>query len=177
MPQSPEIQDEQWKPIPEFPGYEISNMGRLRSFRTWDNAPTPSEGRILAGGVDKDGYRRAVLCNGIKHRKSCRIAQLVANAWIGPRPPGLVLCHDNGNKTDNRACNLIYKTQRENIADKERHGTKRFGESHCKARLTEAQVLEIRASDLSLSALSKQYGVHKSTVEGIINRRNWRHLP
>lgn len=54
------------------------------------------------------------------------------------------------------------------------------GEAHLRAKLTEADVLEIRAGyrhGLGYIGLAKEYGVGKTTIEAIITRRTWKHLP
>ena len=46
---------------------------------------------------------------------SIRVHVLIAYAFLGPRPDGLVIDHKNGNKLDNRACNLEYVSVSENM--------------------------------------------------------------
>ena len=50
------------------------------------------------------------------------------------------------------------------------------GEAHYRARLTEADVLTIRASSDSDSALAKRYRVNKGTVIWARSGRSWAHL-
>ncbi len=50
------------------------------------------------------------------------------------------------------------------------------GESHGRARLTEIQVREIRASTLSNVELGRQYGVTDTAISFIRSRRTWRSL-
>ena len=51
------------------------------------------------------------------------------------------------------------------------------GTAHHKNRLTESEVLAIRASSAREKDLAEQFCVHKSTISGIRHRRIWRHLP
>jgi hypothetical protein len=51
---------------------------------------------------------------------------LIAAAYLGERPEGLEVCHDNGNPQDNRPCNLYYGTHSQNMLDQVRHGTHRW---------------------------------------------------
>lgn len=58
---------------------------------------------------------------------------LVAEAFIGPRPPGHEVRHINGVRTDPGAHNLIYGTRSENMRDAVRHGTHpQASKTHCK---------------------------------------------
>ena len=48
-----------------------------------------------------------------------------------------------------------------------------------RAKLTEAQVLEMRALHPQHSApeIARRFGVHRSQALLIVNRRSWKHLP
>lgn len=50
------------------------------------------------------------------------------------------------------------------------------GEANTSAKLTEAQVLEIRASNETGKALAMKYGVSGYTISVIRNRKMWRHI-
>lgn len=50
------------------------------------------------------------------------------------------------------------------------------GEQHHKARLTERQVREIRASAKSPQILAQRYGVGKTTIRLIRTGQTWRHV-
>lgn len=168
---------EQWKPVEGWPKYEISDQGRLRS---WHKSPNesghPQIPRILKGGYNRYGYRRAVLVGPEGQRRSFLIYHLVADAFIGARPKGLVLTHLNGINTDDRSQNLKYRTQKENIHDKIKHGTMPYGERHHMAKLTAKEVLEIRQSPEPNKILTKKYNITSSHVSSIKYGRIWKHL-
>ena len=165
---------ESWRPVVGWPEYEISSEGRLRSL-CCNGGRRRREPRILLGGRDRNGYRRAVLClRGL--RRSERIASLVAEAFIGPRPEGMVIRHLDGVNDHDAAANLAYGTQQENIADQERHGTRMRGETHPHHILTEQDVMAIRASAEPLRVLARRHGVAECTISAVRTRRNWRHV-
>ena len=60
----------------------------------------------------------------------------------------------------------------------ERRNYKLFGEEHPNAKLTRAQVIEIRRNILvpgtSRAWLAKQYGVSRTTVDNIVGGLTWR---
>lgn len=155
-----------WKTVSEAPEYEVSNLGEIRS--TYTNRP-------LKGGIDKDGYRKLVMCTqGTRlHR---RVASLVCEAFHGLRPAGAVVRRLDGGRTNDAAANLAWGTQRENIADKVAHGTAQRGERHPRAKLTVAAVRDIRQSGESRAALAAKYGVGESAIYLVQTRRNWRHV-
>lgn len=93
-----------WKPIPSFPGYWVSSAGEVRSPR----------GRLLA--MTPNRAYRAVKIKAVPRK----VHALVAEAFLGPRPPGQEVRHLNGNAADNRLKNLAYGTPRDNQMDKYR---------------------------------------------------------
>jgi hypothetical protein len=51
------------------------------------------------------------------------------------------------------------------------------GEHHNKAKLTAAQVIEIRQSKLRVAVLAQQFGVSKSTVYHVRKGNSWKNIP
>lgn len=169
---------ERWRAIPGWPGYEMSDQGRLGSWRKSPNSKLPpTDRRILTGGVDKDGYRRAVLTRkGDRH--SFRFTELMQLTWLPKKPRGrnIVLAHEDGDRANNKVGNLRWKTQKENILDKCRHGTMVQGEKHMWSVLTEKMVREIRSSKETVVALAKKFNVGKTAVYFVRQNRTWRWL-
>ena len=69
---------------------------------------------------------------------------------------------------------LQWKTAKENSADKLIHGTSQRGEKHGGAKLTEADVIAIRAiSGISQRMIAKRYGVNQAQISLIIQHKRW----
>lgn len=83
--------------------------------------------------------------------------------------------HLDGNPANNRPENLRWGTAQENSDDMIRHGTRMYGESNHKAKLTERQVLDIYAQRGAVGAevLARQYGVKGWTIYKIWSGDNW----
>jgi hypothetical protein len=65
-------------------------------------------------------------------QESWFVHQLVAAAFLGPRPDGLEVRHLDGDPLNNAVSNLAYGTRLENIQDKKRHGTDHNAKkTHC----------------------------------------------
>jgi hypothetical protein len=117
---------ERWADIPNHPGYQASDHGRIRSL---NRIITKSNGRIqrrtgklLKGVPNEKGYLRVALDYG----KQRYIHDLVLEAWIGPRPPGIIHgCHADDNKTNNRPTNLSWETALANEQTKVQRGRHR----------------------------------------------------
>lgn len=56
-------------------------------------------------------------------------------------------------------------------------GRMAVGERVSTAKLTEADVREIRASDEMGITLAAKYGVNKATISSIKLRKKWKHIP
>ena len=112
---------EVWKVIPDFPRYEVSNMGRVRSNCCKDGRKVRY---VLKAYLRSNGYLCVDLSiSGRKSRKVMAVHRLVARAFIGERPEGYVIDHINGDRWDNRVQNLRYVTCSENLRSKH---TERF---------------------------------------------------
>lgn len=111
------MKDEIWRPVIGYEGrYEVSNLGRVRSL------PKLVEGyrgsfvtktRILKASPDGKGYLMVWLyMNKIRH--TFKVARLVAQAFIPNTENKPQIDHINAVKTDNRAENLRWVTDKEN---------------------------------------------------------------
>ena len=122
---------EHWLPVPGYEGfYEVSDLGQVKSLPRW-TAKGLKGGRILKGTPAASGHLAVVLSKHGNMRRRM-VHQLVAEAFIGPRPAGLETRHWNDVPGDNRLLNLCYGTRKENIADMIRNGHNYYSNrTHC----------------------------------------------
>lgn len=118
---------EQWNPIPGYEGrYEVSNFGRVRTVARVipyiDGRLRRVPQRIRKTSLDTRGYVALTLTDATGDARSRAVHVLVAAAWLGPRPEGMEVCHNDGDKTNPRLDNLRYDTRSENALDLVRHG-------------------------------------------------------
>ena len=107
------------------------------------------------------------------------VHRLVLEAFVGPCPPGCETRHLNGNPADNRLCNLAWGTHRENAADKVRHGTAPRGERNPSAKLTEADVREVRTlveQGYTQRDIADRFDVGPIAICHIVTRKAWKHV-
>lgn len=130
------MQTEVWKPVPDWDGlYEVSSLGRVRSIdraiECRDGVTRTFRGILRRTALDDGGYPNLVLSkNGhfTRHRVHC----LVAAAFLGPRPEGMVIRHLDGNAENCHVTNLAYGSVAENVRDTIRHGRhKNFSRTRC----------------------------------------------
>ncbi len=172
------MQEEIWKDVPNYPFYQVSNLGRVRSLDRMEllahskSGYRKRKGRILKAITHK-GYLVVNLSVESKTRLT-GIHQLVALAFIGPPPDGHVVDHVNCDKHDNRPENLEYVTNSENVLRQYRNGLLcNKGETHGGSKLTNAQVAEIRSLQgrQPKEVLAAKYGV---TADHIYAIWTWR---
>ena len=173
---------EEWKPVVGWEGfYEVSDHGRVRRL---ERSVTDSVGRvrvypevILNGRVDSLGYHRHKLRRAPRKAEP-KTHQLVAWTFLGPQPKGLDICHNDGNKLNNRLGNLRYDTRKGNSADRVLHGTDFAGAKNPAAVLTEGQVRLVRRlkGKGCNAALAEAWGVSTTSLYYIQNGKSWRHL-
>lgn len=118
-------------------------------------------------------------CGKIQHGgRTQRVPRLVCEHVNGPPPtPKHQAAHSCGN--GHLACvtrrHLSWKTGKENQADRLLHGTDAVGEKNAFAKLTDADVRQIRAlrGALFQREIAEQFGVSQSCVSLIHHGKTW----
>lgn len=160
---------EEWRPIESSPGYEVSDLGRVRSYRDRQGHPS-AEPRIMVLQATIHGY----LWIKLGRQRQAAVHRLVADAFLGPRPPGMECRHLDGDRSNAALGNLAYGTRSENYQDRKRHGTENDGERHGLSRLTNQMAREIRASIAPTKELAHRYEVSPVTINRVRSHRSYR---
>jgi len=119
---------EQWRDVVGYSGYyEVSDMGRVRSvdrvITSIGRSSQTLKGRLLKTFVmGTYGHLSVSLSKQGKVRRRY-VHQLVAEAFIGPRPKGHQVRHGPKGVLNNCLSNLSYGTRSEDGLDKRRDGT------------------------------------------------------
>jgi len=172
---------EVWKSIPSYEkSYEASNLGNVRSINRTvihkGNYRCKIKGKILSQHLSNRGYLSIMLWKN-NCGKNFSVHALIAKTYLGLCPRDFETSHINGIKTDNRVCNLEYKSHLENIREKEKHGTIPKGINHPNSKLTEEDVKIIRSSKKSNKILAKRFpDVTESHIRVIRRLESWRWL-
>jgi len=137
-------------------------------------SPEPNSGCWLwDGGVNACGYgilgvfQRSTLA----HRFSYQL-------HYGDIPAGLNVLH----RCDVPCCvnpeHLFLGTQNDNVQDMERKARSYHprGEAHGRAKLTESDVVAIRADTRASRAIAEDFGVSKLVIRHIKKRKLWSHV-
>lgn len=136
--------------------------------RFWAKVDTEGECWNWTAGVFHDGYPAFQA----ESKKTYRGHRWLWTQENGPIPEGLVVRH----KCDNRRCvrmdHLELGTPNDNVRDRETRNRTSKGETHRSAKLTDAQVTEIREAYmytlLTQKELAARYGVSRSHIGNLI---------
>lgn len=141
-----------YKSIDRYPGFLIGSNARVYS--CWKVRGKSGAGKrcgteryqsdqwhLISGCVQKStGYHGV----GLGPHGNKLTHGLMMEAFYGRLPDGCEVCHNNGNKLDNRLVNLRYGTHSENQLDRSSHGTSNRGSRHGMSKLTDDDVSNIR---------------------------------
>lgn len=166
------MQDEVWKAVPDAPGYEVSNRGRVRSYHLIGRHRIGSALHLKAKAhLLRLELRPASLCVSLRDAagkvRQRYVHRLVLEAFVGPCPAGCEGCHNDGNFRNNALENLRWDTRAANMADIARHGRLRFGERHWFAKIKDKDARMIRkllSAGYSGNRIAKLFGVCSGTI-------------
>ena len=135
------MEAETWKPIPGFDGYEISDLGNVRSLdrtrllrnRWGDYRLRRYRGHVLKQSTNQNSYKCVKLG---QHSEKHEVHRLVMIAFVGLPPPKHEVCHWDGDGGNNALGNLRYATKQINYLDSVRHGTAKICRRSAKASTT-----------------------------------------
>jgi hypothetical protein len=136
---------------------------------------TAADGCWNCRGATNDGRYCVVAVNGRKtlaHRAAYELL-------VGPVPEGLEVCH----RCDNTRCvnpeHLFLGTHLDNMRDMVAKGRQVRGERSPNAKLTDADVVDLRArrrAGASIASMARARGLHPSVVSRVCAGKRWAHV-
>lgn len=128
---------------------------------------------LWLGWTNRDGYGQ--LWDG-ELKRSPLAHRAVYEKLVGPIPEGMKLLH----RCDVPCCvnpeHMFIGTVADNNADmraKKRHAR---GAGHGRSKLSEEQVIEVRAAAGTHREIAAKFGISHATVNDIKMRKRWKHL-
>lgn len=178
---APDDSSERWLPVLGYEGlYEVSDRGSVRALERIDSLKRTWPAKVMALHTKEDGHLRVGLRHPGGKQRHHFVHKLVLEAFVGPRPSGMVTRHLNGDPADNSVENICWGTHVDNMADQRRLGEMPLGEGVGTSVLTEKDVIEIRsarAAGETFVSISKRLGVGENTVRYAALGLSWQHVP
>jgi hypothetical protein len=180
---------ELWKPVVGITGYEVSNLGRVRSFIQQARGKGRRPGFVnlrkeprpmkLAKKRETRGYYLQVALSTDFGERMNRVHVMVAEAFlINPNPVIFnQVNHKNAVKWDNRLANLEWSNHDLNHEHVDANGMRPAGEQHGRAKLTNETVRAIKLRLLQgvrQREIVREFGLSKECVSRIATGRNWK---
>lgn len=175
----------EWRPVVGWEdAYEVSADGRVRSIDRFvpHNRVLKQRiaGRELFPTLNSNGYLGVGLRRGRSFRKYMRVHRMVADAFI-PNPLGKPnVNHIDCDPANNRADNLEWCTQAENLAHMTNLGRRSMhmiGRRSPNAKLSEEDVRQIRADysagHVSYETLATKFASSKRAIGRLIKRETY----
>jgi len=174
-----------WKPIKDYEGYEISNLGNVKSLIKKVNCRNGfrvTKEKILKPRKSKQGYLSIQLGRNEKHLLVHRIVALHIIDNINNKTQ---VNHINGIKFDNRVKNIEWCNQSENQIHAYKNNLqipslhkRAFGENQGCAKLKDKDVVFILKNYKKGKGIefAKLFNVSQTTILNIVNRKIWTHV-
>jgi hypothetical protein len=157
----------EWKPVPGFESYSVSNTGFIKSHKYGREYQLSSKPNHM-------GY---IMCSMHHDGRACATAihRLIGKLFLAPPedPNCIFLNHKDGNKTNNHVDNLEWCTQQRNV----QHSIKvlkKFGSGPRKGvgvtQETKDEALALYEAGEGAGAIGKKLGISKDYVLDLVGR-------
>lgn len=171
---------ETWKPIVAIPGYEVSNLGRVKKLPCGKGFNSVERIKTLV--TSKDGYLMLnwKTLDGKQHSKP--IHRIVAEAFIPNPEQKDTVNHIDGDKTNNNVDNLEWATRREQLTHAYAHALRvsQKGSENCNSKLSQDDVMFIRTYTVKRSrthgipSMAKKFGVSYETIYNVLSGKTYK---
>lgn len=179
----PPIFGEEWRSARLFPGYFVSNLGRVHSDLIENRRHKSGKrfiflGKILKQRKTHDGYWSVTVNYNGQKMHHVRVHRLIADSFIENPYHKPFINHKDGNRLNNKLSNLEWCTPLENT----RHaievlGHNRYGERGATSLLSNTDALDIRSLRFyggNCTQIAKVYGLSRKTVSNITRNLSYK---
>ena len=150
--------------------YKVRNNGEVLSM--YDHNGLRDKPLSMSGGLDKNGYHIISLTHK-KKKYTRKVHRLVAEAFI-PNPDNKPeVNHINGNKIDNRICNLEWVTTEENTQLASINGLRQGSLS---PEIVEYVCVLLSSNMYSIEKISYLSGIDVKNIQKILNKKTWKNI-
>ena len=157
-----------WKKNINYPGYEFSNKGRIRSYWSHKGFDYLKNPRILKPGFNRDGYKIVTLAG-----KKCYILhRIIAETFLKNPNNYPTVDHLDRNRANNKIENLRWA----NI-EMQRNNANYKGSANGNSKLTEKDIpliFKLRKEGKTQQVIADLLGIGRPTISKILLGKNWK---
>lgn len=168
-----------WKKAIGYSSYEVSNLGRIKTFN-WKNTGREA---IMKPALDGSGYLRTVMKDDNGESKTIKVHRVILNTFnFNDNYKNLEVNHKDGNKSNNNIDNLEWVTRQQNIQHCIDNNLQYVlkGEEIGNSILKEKDVIYIRQNfkprKVTRKYLANKFNVTEATIKDVLSYRTWKHL-
>ena len=182
---------EVWKTIPQFPNYEASTLGRIRSKARQEKASytNPHTGEVsvyirkrnskILKTSPRKIYWMVTLYKNDDLAYQRYVHRLIARTFLGKPPNGKNhVLHEDDDGHNNCVGNLRWGSHKDNMEDMS-NKQRRSGEKHCNATVTNetvARIDEYLFAGFSCAFIAKKFDTTLNVVKNISRGLTWTHV-
>ena len=171
------MQNEIWKDIPNFYGYQISNYGRIKSIDrdiVCGDKTIHCNGKILKQSKNQKGYLRIRISKGRNKKYTLLIHRLVALAFIENPNNYQQINHIDGNKENNYYLNLEWCNNSQNQIHAVKLGLNDHNKYNAGRKRKMVAQIDINSKKIiyiynSLSEAANQLNIERSQIGKVCN--------
>jgi hypothetical protein len=171
--------EEVWKPIPNHSDYEVSNTGKVRSWKVPRSKEKASEPRVLKNKLNnKIGYYNVTIYDDSGVLKTHYIHRLVAQTFIPTEDPRhTVVRHLDDDRLNNNLNNLAWGNKKDNAKDAILNGKIPVGTRTSHSKLSERDIVlaaRMRKEGLTHQQIADILGVARSVITALLSGKTYR---
>ena len=166
-----------WRPIPDYPGYYASSLGRIKTIK---NPNRGGNKKIILKAIPnhRNKYMQVhIHPPGPRNYANLRsVHVLVLSSFFGKPLPGQQALHKDNNRANNALNNLRWGTKLENENQKILDGKIPSGENHYNAKLNNTLAKEIRrfhGLGAGISTMARHLKLSCHAVRRVVNGKGW----
>ena len=162
---------EVWRPLKIFEGYEVSDRGRVRSWRLGGSTRLRETPIFLTPRMDNGLYSVFLYVRGGRHR-TLSVGKLVLTAFFRAPYANEIVRYDDSNPANCTLSNLYYQDRAE--AAKEGYAAGKWATPVYKlSDAVKAKIVQrVTSGKITKSEASREYRLHRSTINRLISDAN-----
>ena len=170
---------EEWRPVPGFPRYEASSLGRVRSVPYVDGMGRLRKQRLMSPRVNRGHWSVCLVRSAGAKSEKLTLGRVVLEAFGFAPGPGEIVLHGARGRDCNELSNLSFGSYTQNNGvDRRRDGTALAGCDHPRTHLSEADVRQIRSmrGKMTQEEIGRLFSIDQTTVSNIQLRKSFQEV-